>query len=122
MNIQIKRNIIIVSIIAIALIVIFSIFLIKNNFNFIEQPYSEEKTQIISREFDQSWDMNHIMQYDCALIKANDAKNYCETKQQTLTDFYTGLTWDFIEPQLTQKQLEWFYCEMLSEPEIKKCC
>lgn len=121
MNLQIKRNIIIASISAIVLLVIWSIFLIKNNFHFIDQPYSDEKTQIISREFNESGDMNHIMQYDCELIQQKDAKDYCESKQETLSDFYSELTWDFIEPQLTQKQLEWFYCDMLSETEIKKC-
>ncbi len=87
----------------------------------LDQPHSDEKTQIVSREFDDEWSLNHIMQYDCASLQKKDSQVYCEEKQQKLYDFYAPLKWEIIQPQLTQKQLEGFYCDLLSDPEDKKC-
>ena len=121
MNQNIKRIIIISTIIIAIIAVIIWIFLSRNDYSMITQPYSDEKTQIVSREFDDQWDMNHIMQYDCNSLTQEDAKQYCSSKQQRLYDFYAPMSWDIIQPQLTQDQLEGFYCDVLASPEDKKC-
>lgn len=116
------KNIVIISwIIIVVIAIIFGYFLSKNDYSIVKQPYSDEKTQIVSREFDDNWDMNHIMQYDCSTLQEEDAKQYCSSKQQKLYDFYATMSWDIIQPQLTQQQLEGFYCEVLVSPEDKKC-
>lgn len=101
--------------------IIIWIFLSKNEVSKYNQPYSDEKTQMVSREFDDEWSLNHIMWYDCEALSQEDSQEYCKDKQQKLYDFYAPLSWDIIEPQLTEKQLEGFYCDLLSSPEDKKC-
>lgn len=116
-----KIIIIAAAIVVIIIAAIIWIFLSKNEVSMIKKPYSDEKTQIVSREFNDEWSLNHIMQYDCESLEKKDSQMYCKEKQEKLYDFYAPLSWEIIQPQLTQKQLEGFYCDLLSEPENKKC-
>lgn len=121
MNKKIKSIIIIVILLIAICIAAILFFIWKNDYSIVKQPYSNEKTQIITREFDDTGDMNHIMQYDCETLTQKDAQEYCASKQKKLYDFYSTMSWDIIQPQLTQQQLEGFYCDVLVSPEDKKC-
>ena len=90
MNQNIKRIIIISTIIIAIIAVIIWIFLSRNDYSMITQPYSDEKTQIVSREFDDQWDMNHIMQYDCNSLTQEDVTRMINHINSTARDGLNG--------------------------------
>ena len=101
---------------------IFAVIIVLLVWLFIVQQWKKGDQEIVEIDHyvSQNWYFS-MMDFTCKNFKTSQWEQYCETHQKKLQDFFKDATWEELKPQIKEKGMILFPCNMLNEKEEKIC-
>jgi hypothetical protein len=114
MKSNIKKQLWIICIIVVAVILILWLYLSK------QSQYGDAEVVEIEHYVSQNGYFS-MMDLKCKDFKTTKWKKYCSEHQEKLKDFYKEATWAELEPQIKEKGMILFPCNVLNSQEEAVC-